>query len=450
MKILKWINRITSVGLILALANWYTLCEMVAIKKLLPLALLAFFAINIVPSICNNLYIRKGKLRICGNGCELLILFAISTAITVVYSVVGFLGEMPLPGIVQAPKLWILNSCIAFGVECIIFWNGILRVYTTSEQLGVRYRVLGILCGMIPIANLVALGIIITIVAKEVRQENDLLIRDEKRKDERICQTKYPILMVHGVFFRDFKYLNYWGRVPEELIKNGATVYYGNQQSAAAVSICGAELKERIEQVLKETGAEKVNIIAHSKGGLDSRYAISIEGAAPYVASLTTINTPHRGCEFADYLLHKIGAEQQNLVAAAYNATLKKLGDPDPDFLAAVTDLTASACAARNEIVKNVDGIFYQSVGSKLNVAKGGRFPLNFSYHLVNAFDGHNDGLVGENSFPWGERFQLLTVKGKRGISHGDMIDLNRENFDGFDVREFYIQVVADLKKRGL
>ena len=34
--------------------------------------------------------------------------------------------------------------------------------------------------------------------------------------------------------------------------------------------------------------------------------------------------------------------------------------------------------------------------------------------------------------------------------AHGDMIDLNRENIDGFDVREFYVQLVADLKKMGL
>ena len=29
------------------------------------------------------------------------------------------------------------------------------------------------------------------------------------------------------------------------------------------------------------------------------------------------------------------------------------------------------------------------------------------------------------------------------------MIDLNRENIEGFDVREFYVQLVSDLKKAG-
>ena len=52
--------------------------------------------------------------------------------------------------------------------------------------------------------------------------------------------------------------------------------------------------------------------------------------------------------------------------------------------------------------------------------------------------------------FPWGENYTLLTVKGNRGISHGDMIDLNRENIKGFDVREFYVQLVSDLKNRNL
>ena len=37
--------------------------------------------------------------------------------------------------------------------------------------------------------------------------------------------------------------------------------------------------------------------------------------------------------------------------------------------------------------------------------------------------------------FRGGEDYHFLTVDGKRGISHGDMIDLNRENIQGFDVK---------------
>lgn len=29
------------------------------------------------------------------------------------------------------------------------------------------------------------------------------------------------------------------------------------------------------------------------------------------------------------------------------------------------------------------------------------------------------------------------------------IVDMNRENIDGFDVREFYVQLVSDLKNKG-
>lgn len=117
--------------------------------------------------------------------------------------------------------------------------------------------------------------------------------------------------------------------------------------------------------------------------------------------------------------------------------------------MAAVTDLTASACAELNETVADDPNILYQSVGSVMPRPASGRFPLNMTHHIVGLFDGRNDGLVGEQSFPWGSSFRLLVPSGRRGISHGDVIDLNRENIPGFDVREFYVQLVADLKQRG-
>ena len=80
-----------------------------------------------------------------------------------------------------------------------------------------------------------------------------------------------------------------------------------------------------------------------------------------------------------------------------------------------------------------------------------GQFPLNLSHHLAAHFDNApNDGLVSETSFRWGEQYTLLDEKLPRGISHADIIDLNRQNLDGFDVREFYVNLVADLKARGL
>ena len=39
--------------------------------------------------------------------------------------------------------------------------------------------------------------------------------------DEQSCATCYPILLVHGTGFRDWKRLSYWGRIPEVLRREG-------------------------------------------------------------------------------------------------------------------------------------------------------------------------------------------------------------------------------------
>ncbi len=408
------------------------------------LCLAGFLAMNVIPA-AGSQKLPKLRLRICAGGCELLLYFLISVSISVIW-----LAAM-LPSMFYKERgMWFADLLCVILVEAVVFWNGILRVYLTSSQIGVKWRAIGIICGWIPIANLIVLVRIIRLASEECRFESEKIWSTLERASEKLCQTKYPLLMVHGVFFRDYKYLNYWGRIPKHLEAHGAKIFYGNHQSAASVADSGAELAERIREILRETGCEKVNIIAHSKGGLDTRYAVGMLGMAPFTASLTTINTPHRGCVFADYLLDKIPQAVKDKVSGTYNAALKKAGDENPDFMAAVTDLTASACGRFNEEVKDVPGVYYQSVGSKLNIASGGRFPLNFSHHLVQYFDGPNDGLVSETSFPWGEDYTFLTTGGKRGISHGDVIDLNRENIKDFDVREFYVELVNALKRKGL
>lgn len=393
---------------------------------------------------------KQTRVDLCRAGNLILRIFSITTFLAVILILAGICGVFGAgTGFFDQAKIWILVCIVTFLVELTVFWVGIILVYVSSTQLGIKWRVLGAVCGWIPIVHLFMLGKIIRVTSEEVRTEqakNDL---NAARASEKICATRYPILFVHGVFFRDFEHLNYWGRIPGELEKNGAVCYYGNHNSAAAVKDSAVELRERIREIVEKTGCERVNIIAHSKGGLDSRCAISLEGMGPYVASLTTINTPHRGCEFADFLLSKIPKAQQQMVARTYNAAAAKLGDVDPDFLAAVYDLTHAKCMERNEQVQDSPLVYYQSFGSKLTKAVSGRFPLNFTHPLVKYFDGANDGLVGEASFPWGDHYQFLTNTKKRGISHADMIDLNRENIPGFDVREFYVQLVADLKKKG-
>ena len=389
---------------------------------------------------------RRFRQRICQHGAALLIAFELSLVVAVVYHIVMATRTLP-----ENYPVFVRSVVACLVVEMIVFWNGIICVYLTSYQLGLWQRIVGILCGFVPILNLVMMNKILWTASREVHLEGKKEKLNRSRKKQQLCKTKYPILLVHGVFFRDMKYFNYWGRIPRELKYHGATIYYGNHQSARAVADSAQELTDRIKQIVEGTGCEKVNIIAHSKGGLDCRYAIAKLGMGQYVASLTTVNTPHRGCIFADHLLKEITPEYQEEVAKRYNNTMKKIGDQSPDLLAAVNDLTASACEKFNQEITYVpENIYCQSVGSVQKKAGGGRFPLNLSYHIVKMYDGENDGLVSTSAFPWGEKYTLLTPTGEQGISHGDVTDFSRRNLKDFDVREFYVQMVNGLQKRGL
>lgn len=413
------------------LLNSYMLVK--AFPLILWILIPLFLLLNALPGI-KPADTKSLRLKICNHGTLLLTVFVCSL----------------IPSLLWHAVLAFLTVPHAYMDLVWLFWNGILCVYCTSTQMGIKWRVIGALCGMIPILNLVVLTRIINVTSDEVEFEIEKESISTSPALSEICKTKYPLVLVHGVFFRDSRIFNYWGRIPRTLQLHGATIYYGEHQSALTVKESARELASRIKLIVDRSGCEKVNIIAHSKGGLDCRYAISEFGMAPYVASITTVNTPHRGCLFAERLMDAIPESVKNKVATVYNTTLTALGDENPDFLAAINDLTAEACQKRNELLTFPDGIFAQSIGSVMEHPHKGQFPLNLSYRYVKNFDGENDGLVGESSFAWGEKYTLLRARGTRGISHGDVIDLNRENIRDFDVRAFYSDLVSDLRRRGL
>lgn len=402
-----------------------------------------FIAFNIYPTRKRYPNLR---LKILGDGAELILAFWVTCAAAVPFVVICV---RELVGGAEDHVFYIVYGIVLVVCEAVIFWNGIIRVYVTSVQLRIKHRVLGLVFGWLIPMNLVMLMIIYIKTRNEAIAETARIELDRRRHDKRICATRYPILLVHGVFFRDSRLLNYWGRIPAALKENGAEIYYGDQQSALSVEDSAKELAVKIEEIVTRTGCGKLNIIAHSKGGLDSRYAISKLGCAKYVASLTTINTPHRGCLFAEYLLGACKPRLKSFIERVYNKTFYVLGDDSPDFMAAVKCLTNSYCEQFNKDVPNDPDVMYRSYGSKATNRRSGHFPLNFSYPVVKKYDGDNDGLVALSSAPWGERFTPLYPEGRRGITHADMIDLNRIDIKGFDVREFYVQMVSDLRERG-
>ncbi|MBQ8894317.1 MAG: triacylglycerol lipase [Clostridia bacterium] len=383
------------------------------------------------------------KLRQLARGRFLLRCFAWLALFNLLLSIACFFSPY---------QLWWYWLIQLFASQLLLFpvlFSGMLRAALSSVQLGIWRRALLLMFWWMPGFNFALALAAAKKIGREYLEEWDREELEQVRAESAVCATRYPILMVHGVFFRDLHYFNYWGRIPTALKRNGAAIYYGEQPSADTVADCGSILRRRILQILEETGSEKVNIIAHSKGGLDARYCISMLGMGDRVASLTTVNTPHNGCAYADVLLKKVPERVRQQIARRYNSTLAKFGEQDADFLGAINDLTVENCTAFNELAADDPRVYYQSIGSRMKNGRSAPFPVSWSYHLVKAFSNENDGLVDTASQHWGENFRMLEPAGKRGISHGDMIDLWRQNIPGFDVREFYVDLVSELKNKG-
>ncbi len=437
----RWVFRLLFTIIFAAASNCYLYHD--KLPGVWALAAAGFLAVNIFTGFTDR-SIPSLRLKLLNHGAETLLVFLSSCVISIALQLIFLVQNH------HDSRSCLISMLISIAAHFFLFWNGIISVYITSVQLGIKLRVIGLLCGLIPVANIIVLLKIIKVTLSEVKVETGKIFLNRSREQDKICSTKYPLLLVHGVFFRDRKLFNYWGRIPAQLKMNGAQIYYGNHQSARAVPDSAEELASRIRSIVEKTGCEKLNIIAHSKGGLDCRYAIEHYDCGQYIASLTTVSTPHRGCEFADYLLDKVSEKVQDKVANAYNTAAFDLGDAEPDFMAAVRSLTACSCKEVFGEMKQPEGVYCQSIGSVIKRLSYGKFPTNLAHGLIKHFEGENDGLVAEQSFRWGEKYTLLTVKGERGISHGDTIDLNRENIPGFDVREFYVQLVSELKKMGL
>lgn len=335
---------------------------------------------------------------------------------------------------------WYLLSC--FGMFCTLFWLCLI-----CKRLRIAKRILVWSLIWIPMLNYGLAWYVRGLARQEIDHDTCKIRLDDVRVEKQICSTKYPLLLVHGVGFRDFHYFNYWGRIPRELRRNGACVYYGHQEAWGTIEDNGQILREKILEIRRETGCEKVNIIAHSKGGLDARYLITGLKMGDYVASLTTINTPHRGSALVDFL-EKLPDGIYRKICGMINRYFGRLGDRNPDAYTASRQLSCACAKDFNRRYPDVPGIYYQSYASLMKHGFSSKL-LCIPYWILKWLDAPNDGLVTVDSATWANFRGVLQNTYLRGISHGDMIDLTREDYRGFGVLEFYIRLVQELREKG-
>jgi len=417
-------------------------CKWILITELVLITLYILIKVNIVP------YTKKQivsiRLRVMLGGRRLVLYGLYSVAIQILI----FLIEISeIIGFVIPKHIFVTDIIIATVSTIILLINGMLRILYTSRRLNIIKRLLVGFCSLIPIVNIFVMLYACHIARIEYLHEHYKVVNHEARVDSQVCQTKYPLVLVHGVGFRDLKHINYWGRIPKELIRNGATIYYGNQEAWGTVENNAEDLKKKILDIVKETGVEKVNIIAHSKGGLDARYMISKLDMDKYVASLTMISSPHRGCKFVDVAC-KLPDNIYKSISRFFDNRYRFLGDKNPDFYTASREFSTVHSKKFNEEVVDVDKVYYQSYASVVN-GMFSDFVVTVPYVLVKLTEGENDGLVAVDSAKWGDFKGVLKTDHGRGISHGDVIDLRRDDYKGFDVVEKYVEIVSELKIKG-
>jgi len=350
-----------------------------------------------------------------------------------------------LPGFFLNP--WNVLALVLLVLAYCGMFAALVGLCIVCRRLRIVRRIFVWSCIWIPVVNYFLAWYVRGLAYQEIDHMVNKIQLEDVRAEQDICRTKYPLLLVHGVGFRDFRYFNYWGRIPRELARNGARVYYGHQEAWGTIEANAAMLKAKIEEIREENQCDKVNIIAHSKGGLDARYLISGLHMGDYVASLTTINTPHHGSALVDFL-KRMPDWLYRSICERIDHYFMAIGDKDPDTYTASWQLSCAYAREFNEKYPNADGVYYQSYTSLMKHGCSS-WLLCIPYWILRRLDGPNDGLVTEESARWTNFHDVVVNRYMRGISHADIIDLPREDYRGFQVLEFYNQIVQELARKG-
>lgn len=115
------------------------------------------------------------------------------------------------------------------------------------------------------------------------------------------AMAKDPILFVHGWS----ESASAWNTMVANFEKDGyakseLVAYSYNTSNSNKVS-AEKEVKVRVENLLKSTGAAKVDIIAHSMGSLNSRWYIKFLGGEATVDDWVSLGGPNHGTDFANF-----------------------------------------------------------------------------------------------------------------------------------------------------
>jgi len=256
-------------------------------------------------------------------------------------------------------------------------------------------------------------------------------------------KNRYPIIVHHGIlpFFTLHKFA-------KSLRQNGYAAYSTQLSAANTPAYRATELAAQIDIVLQSLGVSKVNIIAHSLGGLDARYLISSLGYQDKVASLTTYSTPHRGASIAELFYQKIpgfvfGMIDFYLATAVDGSTWGAV-----DSQNCMASLTPEYMQLEfNKNNKDRPEVFYQSWTGKAGYGTPKPYdPINYFYGpYIYKHEGLNDGVVSVYSAEWGEFHDPILVGHAAQIGRKSVFSPDWD----YDPYAFYESIAEGLAKKG-
>lgn len=292
-----------------------------------------------------------------------------------------------------------------------------------------------------------------------------LLLAGGAQAQDGYTQTRYPIVLVHGLFGFDTTLgLEYFYGIPAALRQGGAEVHVARVSGAHSTEVRGEQLLGQVRNILALSGASKVHLIGHSHGGLTVRYVAAV--APQLVASATAIAAPNKGSRLADIVREATpeGSLAEALASRAAKALVALIGLFSggarlPQMPAAALDSFTTAGAAEfnrrfpqavpedcGQGAELVNGVRYYSwTGTRrhTNLLDPSDLPLGL---LGQVLDGPNDGLVTACSS------RLGTPLGDHPHNHLDQINqmLGLRGWFSVDPVALYRQHANRLQQLGL
>lgn len=235
--------------------------------------------------------------------------------------------------------------------------------------------------------------------------------------------TRYPIVLVHTFMgFEDIGAIEYWYGIPQALQRDGAQVFTTRVSAVNSSELRGEQLLLQVQQILAITGAEKVNLVAHSLGGQTARYVAAV--APDSVASVTSIGSPVQGTPAGDFVSESLGIAwlapllNNILTGIAVFVDWADGGEPLPqDALAGIDTLTTAGNQIFNQRYPDGvpteycgegeyerNGIHYFSWAGSYSRITNYFDPSSYVFALTRIFfDEPNNGLIGRCSSHFGQ-----------------------------------------------